>query len=355
MSHTTVRAPSAGVAGAPCRRRRSGWMIALPVLIIAASAMSLAIGSRPMSADQLADAIGPALESLRTGSRGGSDGEIIANLRVPRTILALSVGAALGVAGAIIQGYTRNPLAEPGILGISAGAAFAVVAGTLLAGSLSTPATAALAFVGAAIAAFAVFGVTSFGGGLNPLTLIRAGAAITALLASLTSALVLSDVRALDRVRFWTVGSVAAGDLGVALTIAPILAIGILAGFATAPTLNLLALGDDVSAGLGVNVPMARIAAMVIVAVLAGASTAAAGPIGFVGLMVPHLVRSFTGPDHRWLLPASAAAGAALLTFADVVGRVIIPSGELEVGVVLAFVGAPFFIAVVRRRKLVTA
>ena len=355
MTDASLRAPADGAAGSVPRRRRSGWMLALPVLLVVVAALSLAIGSRPMSPGQVIDAIGPALESLRTGSRGGSDGEVIANLRVPRTILALAVGAALGVAGAMVQGHTRNPLADPGILGISAGAAFAIVLARILAGTISTPMTAAVAFVGAAAATFAVFGVTTFGGRLNPLTLILAGAAITALLASQTSGLVLSNAEALDKVRFWTIGSVAAGNLHVALVIAPILAVGIVAGFATAPTLNLLALGDDVSAGLGVNVPAARITGMAIVALLAGASTAATGPIGFVGLMVPHLVRSFTGPDHRWLLPASAAAGAILLTLADVVGRILIPSGELEVGVVLAFIGAPFFIAIVRRRKLVSA
>lgn len=297
--------------------------------------------------------LGPAIEALRTGSTGASDAEIIANLRLPRTLLALTIGAALGVAGAIVQGQTRNPLAEPGILGISAGAAFAITVGSVVGAAVTTPMAIVLAFGGACLASLCVFTVTSVGGGSKPLTLILAGAAMAALLSSLTSALVLSDAQSMDRLRFWTIGSVAGATLEVAVIVAPLLLAGVGIGFATAPTLNLLALGDDVAASLGVNVAAARTFAIALVAFLAGATTAAAGPIGFVGLVVPHLVRSITGPDYRWMLPVSALGGAILLTLADVVGRIAVPQGEVEVGVVLAFIGAPFFIAIVRRRQLV--
>ena len=297
--------------------------------------------------------LGPAIEALRTGSTGASDAEIIANLRLPRTLLALTIGAALGVAGAIVQGQTRNPLAEPGILGISAGAAFAITVGSVVGAAVTTPMAIVLALGGACLAALCVFTVTSVGGGPKPLTLILAGAAMAALLSSLTSALVLSDAQSMDRLRFWTIGSVAGATLEVAVIVAPLLLAGVGIGFATAPTLNLLALGDDVAASLGVNVAAARTFAIALVAFLAGATTAAAGPIGFVGLVVPHLVRSITGPDYRWMLPVSALGGAILLTLADVVGRIAVPQGEVEVGVVLAFIGAPFFIAIVRRRQLV--
>lgn len=333
---------------------RIGWLGILVVGVVIASALSLAIGSRPMDVNRLLHALGPALESLRSGSTGGSDGEIIANLRLPRTMLALAIGAALGVAGAIAQGHTRNPLAEPGLLGISAGAAFAVIVANFAMGSVSTTGSIVAAFVGSCLTAALVFGITSIGGGTKTLTLILAGAAVTALMTSLTSALVLSDSRSLDRLRFWTIGSVAGVDLSVAGIIAPLLLIGLLAALATAPTLNLLSLGDDVAASLGVNTTAARFLVIGLIAFLAGTATAAAGPISFIGLFVPHLARSFTGPDHRWLLPTAGLVGAIVLTLADVAGRVIVPKGEVEVGVVLAFIGAPFFIAIVRRRRLVS-
>lgn len=334
-------------------RSRSWWIVALLCGVLISGCLSLAIGARSIDVRTFFDMLGPAIEALRTGSTGASDAEIIANLRLPRTLLALTIGAALGVAGAIVQGQTRNPLAEPGILGISAGAAFAITVGSVVGAAVTTPMAIVLAFGGACLASLCVFTVTSVGGGPKPLTLILAGAAMAALLSSLTSALVLSDAQSMDRLRFWTIGSVAGATLEVAVIVAPLLLAGVGIGFATAPTLNLLALGDDVAASLGVNVAAARTFAIALVAFLAGATTAAAGPIGFVGLVVPHLVRSITGPDYRWMLPVSALGGAILLTLADVVGRIAVPQGEVEVGVVLAFIGAPFFIAIVRRRQLV--
>ncbi|MCZ9309103.1 FecCD family ABC transporter permease [Corynebacterium uberis] len=321
-------------------------LVALALIAVA----SLCLGSRSMSPAQLIDAAGPALRAIRSGSTGGSDGEIIAHLRLPRTLTALSVGAALGVAGVIIQTVTHNPLSDPGILGISAGAALAIVTATTVAGPLSATVTALLALVGAGGACALVFGITALGRSINPLTLILAGAALTALLSSLSAGLVLRDAFALDKLRFWTIGSVAGADMRTAVLTAIVLTIAVAGACALSPTLNLLALGDAVASGLGTSVGAARLGALGLVAVLAGVSTAAAGPIAFLALVVPHLLRPLCGSDHRALVPLSAVGGACLLTSADIVGRLVIPHGEVEVGVVLALVGAPLFMWVVRRR-----
>ena len=177
---------------------------------------------------------------------------------------------------------------------------------------------------------------------------------MSAVLSAITSAFVLTNENNLDRMRFWTVGSLAGRDMNIALGILPFIVVGLILAFATGPQLNILNLGDDVAAGLGINTAAARLAGMGIIALLAGAATAAAGPLGFIGLVVPHIVRALTGPDYKWILPYSALAGAALLLCADVVGRLIARPGELQVGIVLAFVGAPFFIALIYRKKVMT-
>ncbi|KAA8723960.1 FecCD family ABC transporter permease [Corynebacterium spheniscorum] len=323
--------------------------------VILAGIASLALGARFMSLSDLITAIRPAWEALHTRTTGGSDGEVIAMLRVPRTVISLCAGAALGVSGALIQGHTRNPLADPGILGVTSGAAFAVVFGFTFLSVESTSATAIAAFIGALAAAAAVFGIAAMGrGSVNPLSLILAGAALSALLGSMTTALVLADARTMDRIRFWTVGSVARATLDTAWVLGPIMLIFVAIALSTGPTLNALALGEESASGLGVNVTRARIIGLVLISLLAGTATAAAGPIAFVGLVVPHIARTFTGPDNRWILPLSALAGALMLTIADVLGRIILSSGELEVGIVLAFIGGPFFIAFVRRKRLLS-
>jgi len=217
-----------------------------------------------------------------------------------------------------------------------------------------TWATSVWAFGGACLATAAVFALASFSGGnANPMTLILGGAAMNAVLLAIISAFVLTDSNNLDRMRFWTVGSIAGRDMTIFWTALPIIALGLLFAFVTGPTLNLLNLGDDVATALGVNTGRARFLGMVIIALLAAAATAAAGPVSFLGLVIPHLVRSVTGPDYRWILPYSALGGAVLLVYADVLGRVITRPGELEVGIVLAFVGAPIFIWMITRRKVV--
>lgn len=327
--------------------RGPGLPVMLILLAIAVMA-SLMIGSRSTGPGEI-------LAALSTWGGDESDvGVILWDLRIPRTILGVVVGAALGMAGALTQAHTRNPLADPGMLGITAGAALAVVLSVFAFGVGSATGHVWAALLGAALGAVIVFGISSIGGGgANPLSLILAGAALTAFFTAMTTAMVLLDQNSLEQMRFWNAGSLAGRDLAVLAGVLPFLLTGAVIALASGPALNVISIGVDAATGLGVTVWRARILGLVAVTLLAGAATAAAGPIGFVGLAVPHLVRVFTGPDHRWILPYSALAGAILVLAADVVGRVVMRPGEVQVGVVLAFVGAPFFIALVRRRKLV--
>jgi ABC-type Fe3+-siderophore transport system permease subunit len=271
---------------------------------------------------------------------------------VPRTALGLLVGLALGVAGALMQGHTRNPLGDPGLLGVTAGASLAVVVAIAWFG-VGTPAGFVwFAFGGALAGTVLVYAIGSAGrGGATPVTLALAGAALSALLYALVRAVLVSDEQTLDSFRFWVVGSLAGRGADVAWQVLPFIAIGLVLAVANAPALNLLGLGEDVARGLGQRVGPARVVGLTAITLLCGAATAACGPIAFVGLVVPHAVRAFTGPDHRWLIPCSGLLGAALLLTADVIGRIVARPGELQVGIVLALVGAPFFIALVRRRR----
>ncbi|MFC5995928.1 FecCD family ABC transporter permease [Pseudonocardia hispaniensis] len=330
--------------GAP-RRRRRFVVAALLVLLAAAALASLAVGAKPIPLPAVWDAI-----VLPTGTE---DDIVVRSLRMPRTVLGIGVGIALGVAGALMQGHTRNPLADPGLLGVSAGAAFFVVIGIYALGVTSLLGYVWFAFAGALAASVLVFVLGSLGrGGPTPVTLALAGVAVSAMLTALTSALVLADTNTLDAFRFWAVGSVAGRDAETLGQVAPFLGLGLLLAAVNAPGLNLLALGEDVARGLGQPVQRTRWVGLIAITLLTGAAVAACGPIGFVGLVVPHVARSLTGPNHRWLLPASGLAGAVLLLVADVIGRVVVRPGELQVGIVLALVGAPFFVALVRRRRL---
>ncbi|MBL8927550.1 MAG: iron ABC transporter permease, partial [Pseudonocardia sp.] len=285
----------------------------------------------------------------------GTEDDIVVNaLRVPRTVLGLVVGIALGAGGALMQGHTRNPLADPGLLGVTAGAAFLVVVGIYALHVTSLYGYVWFAFAGALAASVAVFLLGAVNpDGPTPVALALAGVAVSALLGALTSALVLLDARTLDAFRFWAVGSLAGRDGEVVAQVAPFLCVGLLLAMVNTAGLNLLSLGDDVATALGANLAVTRWVGMVAITLLIGAATAACGPIAFVGLVVPHVCRVFTGPDYRWLVPASGLAGAVLLLLADVVGRIVARPGELEVGIVLTLVGAPFFVALVRRRRLV--
>jgi iron complex transport system permease protein len=335
-----------GPPGRSLRARRLLGLTLLLAALVACALLSVAVGAKPIPLDVVWNAL--------VAPTGTEDDIVVRSLRIPRTVLGLIVGAALGLAGALIQGHTRNPLADPGILGVNAGAAFLVVIGIYVFGVTDALGYVWFAFAGAAVASVAVFVLGSVGRtGATPVTLALAGSAISALLAALTSAVILVDVATLDAYRFWAVGSLAGRDGQVLTHVVWFLAVGTLIALASAPALNALSLGDDVARSLGHSVLRTRITGIVAITLLAGGATAACGPIAFVGLVVPHVVRTFTGPDYRWLLPASALSGSVLLLLGDVVGRVVVRPGELQVGIVLALVGAPFFIYLVRRRKMV--
>jgi len=324
--------------------RGSGLVLALGLLLVVAFC-SVAYGSKSMALGTVWDAF--------WDYDGSNDHLIVRSLRVPRTLIGLGVGGALGLAGAVMQGVTRNPLADPGILGIEAGAALAVVVGIYTFGVGSLTGYAWFAFAGAALASVAVYALGSTGrGGATPVKLALAGAALSALLGSFTSAILLLDLETLDQFRFWVVGSLAGRDATVAAQVAPFLVAGMVLALATPRSLNALALGDDVARSLGQRVQAARLLSALAVVVLCGAATAAAGPIAFVGLTVPHVARAVCGPDYRWILPWSLVLAPTLLLGADVLGRILARPGELQVGIVTAILGAPFFIALVRRRKL---
>lgn len=318
----------------------------LCVILLALVVLSLGTGARPIPAATVWSAIvdfDPAATEHR----------IIWDLRLPRTVVGLMVGGALGLVGAVLQGATRNPLADPAILGIHAGAALFVVLGIAVFGLSQLSLYVWLAFAGAAAAMIVVYTIASLGReGATPVKLALAGAATTAALHSVINAILLTSPRTLDEVRFWQVGSLAGRDMGIVVQVAPFLLVGALLALAIPRLLDGLSMGDDVARALGQNIPLSRGLAGLVAVILAGASTAAAGPIGFVGLTVPHVARAITGPSYRWILPYSLLLAPILLLGADILGRVVSPPGEVQVGIVTAVIGAPFFIALVRRRKL---
>jgi iron complex transport system permease protein len=333
---------------AACLRRpatvRIGWLIAGIGALALVAVASLAFGSRLVPVDEIVRAL---------GGHDATIGEAAVRARIPRTVLGALVGAALGVSGATMQAVTRNPLADPGILGVANGAALAVVIGIVFAGMSNPYAYIGVASLGAAVAAVIVYAIGSLGrGGATPLKLALAGAAISAAFASLISAILLPRVDAMTVFRFWQVGGIGGAAWDRIAVVSPFLLAGALICLAAGRGMNLLALGDDLAAGLGAHVVRTRLVSAAGAVLLCAAATAVAGPIGFVGLVVPHLCRALVGPDQRWLLPFSAVVGAGLLLAADVVGRVILPPEEVEVGIVTAIIGAPVFIAIVRRRKV---
>ncbi|MDQ4010956.1 MAG: iron ABC transporter permease [Actinomycetota bacterium] len=348
MTSTATRPPPATDSTSPSalRRRRLLVVVGLLALLALAALASLAVGAKPIPIGVVWDAI--------WSPTGTEDDIVVRSLRAPRTVLGIGVGIALGLAGALMQGHTRNPLAEPGILGVEAGAAFFVVLGIYALGVTNLFGYVWFAFAGALAASVLVFMLGSLGrGGPTPVTLALAGVSVTFLLYALIQAMLLADLATLDAYRFWVVGSLAGRDAGIAARIAPFLLAGVILAMLNAPGLNLLALGEDVARALGQRVAVTRWVGLGAITLLAGSAVAACGPIAFLGLVVPHVARALTGPDHRWLLPAAGLAGAVLLLTADVIGRIVVRPGELQVGIVLALIGAPFFIALVRRRRLV--
>ncbi|GAA1537063.1 iron complex transport system permease protein [Microbacterium ginsengiterrae] len=340
---TTVT-PGAAHLRRPASARTSWLLIGVGVILVLC-VLSVSFGVRAVSIADIVAALGGQDETIAQAA-------IIK--RIPRTVLAILVGAALALSGATMQAITRNPIAEPGILGISNGASLAVVIGIAFFGLSDAYGQMLFAICGAAAAAVFVYAVGSLGrGGATPLKLALAGAATTAALASLISAIMLPRVDLLQTFQAWQIGGVGGAEWPRIAITAPALAVGALICVACSRGMNSLALGDDMAAGLGENVFRTRLISGVGSVILAGAATAIAGPIGFVGLIVPHVCRLLIGTDHRWLLPFSAVTGAALLLAADIVGRVISPAQEeIQVGIITALIGAPFFIWIVRRQKV---
>jgi iron complex transport system permease protein len=329
------------------RSRRSArpvWSVVSVAVLAAVVLLSVTVGARAVGVDEVLAAL--------TGA-SGTVGEAAVAVRLPRTVLAVVVGASLALAGTVMQGVTRNPLADPAILGVNAGASLAVVAGMAWFGLSAAVATMWVAVGGAALAAVFVYVVGSLGrGGATPLKLALAGAASSAAFASLVVAVSLPRGDIAEGVRSWQIGGVGGATPDRIAQVLPFLVVGALLCAATAKGLNTLALGDDLAAGLGERVVLTRALAATGAVLLCGASTAVAGPIGFVGLVVPHAYRLLVGTDHRWLLPLAAVGGAVLLVAADVLGRVVARPEEIDVGIVTAIVGAPVFIAIIRRRKV---
>jgi iron complex transport system permease protein len=333
------------MTGAPRRvTRTAGTSLALAALA-AVCLLSLAIGTKSIPLATVVDSLLHPTDS--------QDSVIVTDLRLPRTILGILVGAALGLAGALMQGLTRNPLADPGLLGVNAGAAAGVIIAISLLGLTGVTGYVWFAFAGAAIASVVVYVLGTAGrGGATPVRLALAGTAIAAALTAFTYAIALSDPDTLQRFNQWTVGSLAGRETSTLVRVAPFLLAGIALALMLCKALNALALGDDAARALGANVGRTRIAGALAITLLCGAATAAAGPIVFVGLTIPHVARAIVGPDQHWLLPYSALLGPVLLLAADVIGRIVARPGELEVGIVTALIGAPVFIALVRRRRI---
>ncbi|MFV5994451.1 FecCD family ABC transporter permease [Streptomyces sp. NPDC056231] len=332
-------------AAAPRHHRRALATAAAVVALLVAVLLSLAVGARPIAPSAVLDAL------LHGGSSDAA--EVIRQMRLPRTLIGLMVGAALALAGTVLQGITRNPIADPGILGISQGASVGVVLAIAFAGIHTLAGYVWFAFAGAAIASVAVYAIASRGrGGATPVKLALGGAAINALLVSVTMAVLTTKASALDEFRFWQVGSIAGREAAVAQQIWPFLLVGTVLVLSVARGLDALALGEDMAKGLGQKVATVRVVGGIGATVLTGVGVAAAGPIAFIGLAVPHIARAIVGSDHRWVLPMAALIGPVMLLVSDVVGRIVFPPGEVPAGVMTALIGVPFLVTLVRRKAV---
>lgn len=317
-----------------------GLLIALTLLV----ALSVIVGTREVGWADILAAIKGETESI---------GQAAVAVRIPRTVLAFLAGGALALAGAVMQGITRNPLADPGILGVNAGAALAVVIGVAWFDISSAESYLWSALIGAGFATLFVYRVGSLGpGGATPLKLTLAGAATSVACASLIIAVVLPRNDIAGGIQSWQVGGVGGATFDRIIPVLPVMAAGFAISLLSARKLNSLALGDDLAATLGEHVAIARVVASLGAVLLCGATTALCGPIGFLGLVVPHLCRLLIGVDYRWLLPFAAVGGACLLLAADILGRIVARPAEIEVSIITALIGAPFFIWIVRRQRV---
>ncbi|MET8750877.1 FecCD family ABC transporter permease [Streptomyces sp. NPDC059104] len=331
------------VAARPRHGARAAGLLAALVVLALVVVASIAVGARAMPLEQVWHGL--------FHFTGTTEDVVVRDLRIPRTLLGVMVGLALGLSGAVMQALTRNPLAEPGILGVNAGAAAAVVSAISFLGADSLDEFVWWAFLGAALVSVLVY-VLGGSRSATPVRLALAGTAASAALVGYINAVQLMDSKALDKLRFWTVGSLASATMDTVTQVAPFLLAGAVLALALGRPLNAMALGDDTARALGAHLTRTRVAAMVAITLLCGAATAACGPIVFVGLMIPHLVRLVTGPDMRWVLAYSAVLSPVLLLGADVVGRVVTRPGELQVGIVTALIGGPVFIYLVRRKRM---
>ncbi|MGW7433923.1 FecCD family ABC transporter permease [Streptomyces sp. NPDC054861] len=322
--------------------RAVGLVAAVGVLLLVC-VLSIMIGAKPVP-------FGDVWHGLFQNTGTGND-VIIRDVRVPRTLLGLLVGVALGLSGAVMQGLTRNPLAEPGLLGVNAGAAAAVVSAIAFLGITEVSDYVWFAFLGAAVVSVVVY-VLGGSRGATPVRLALAGTAATAALYGYVNAVQLLNSAALDRLRFWTVGSLASADMETVRRVAPFILVGVVLALLISRPLNAMEMGDDTARALGAHLNRTRVIAMVSVTLMCGAATAACGPIVFIGLMVPYLVRALTGPDMRWILPYAAVLAPVLLLGSDVIGRLVARPSELQVGIVTALVGGPVFIRLVRRKRM---
>ncbi|MFE7195101.1 FecCD family ABC transporter permease [Microbacterium oxydans] len=343
----SARADAPEVSERPARLpfTRALFLLAAVVLLILVFLLSLWVGARGISFDEMWQVL--------WHPDGSETAYIVHEMRMSRACLALTVGAALGVAGALIQALTRNPLADTGILGVGAGASFAVVVAIGLLGITAMSQYLWFAFGGAILVTALVYALGSVGSvGATPVRLTLVGVAIGAVLGGFASAITMLNPDSFDDMLRWSAGSLAGRGWSTLTTVALPIALGLLIAAISGRPLNAISLGDDLARSLGANVVRTRVLVIIAVTLLAGAATAAAGPIGFVGLMVPHVVRWFTGPDQRWIIPFSAVAAALLLLASDVVGRVVLAPQELEVGIVTAFLGAPVLILLARRTRV---
>jgi iron complex transport system permease protein len=342
----TATAPATTRKPTSLRSRRLTGLASSVVLLLVMVALSLALGARDV-------ALGDVWNALFSPDSGNNDHLVVRDLRIPRTVIGIVVGLSLAIAGTIMQGITRNPLADPGLLGVNAGASVFVVLAIGVLGISSPSGYVWFAFLGAAAAASVVYGIGAIGReGATPVKLVLAGTALTAGLTSIITLVLITDAETLNSYRFWSVGSLAARDFEPIIALWPFIAVGALLAFAVGRMLNLLSLGDDLARGLGQNLILTRVIAALAVVLLCGSATALAGPMVFVGLVVPHIVRPITGPDYRWILAYSALLGPVLVLAADVIGRLIVRPAELEAGIIIALLGAPIMIALVRRVKL---
>lgn len=321
-----------------------GLIVAL-VLLVAVVFLSLMVGAKTLSIDVVWQALFTSAQNY--------DVTIIHEARIPRTVIALFVGPAFGLAGAVIQSLTRNPLADPGILGVNAGAAFAVA---LAIGVFSVNTTSSyiwFGLIGALAATVAIYFISAGAGKKSPTPeqITLAGVAMGAAFSGVVTALSMIDSRAFAGMLSWRVGTIARKGLDEFWPVAPFIVVGIILALLISSSLNVIAFGDDRASSLGVNVNLIRFLGLITITLLAGGGTAIAGPIGFIGLMVPHVVRWFVGPDQPWIFLYSIFVSPIILLVADIIGRVVLPTGEVPVGIVMGFIGAPILLALVRKRR----